>query len=134
MPFQNQETLHDIKNPKLTDDHFIKEIKKYILTHLSDSEIVVLDLCSHMGMSNSSFYRRVKHLTKLSPVELIKRIRLNEAASILKKGNVNISDTAYSTGFSEQSYFTACFKKQFGVTPSKYMKMKSTKASNKLYN
>jgi len=134
MPFQKQETIKDANSLKLSDDKFIKRIKDYVLQNISDSEISTMDLYSHLGMSNSTFYRRLKQLTKLSPVEFIKRIRLNEAASMLKKGNANIAEVAYSTGFSDQSYFTACFKKHFGLTPSNYVKIKIRKPKLTKYN
>jgi len=122
-------TMHDesnpiFKNPKLPDHLFIKEIETYIQNEISDPELSVTDISKHLGMSDSMFYRRVKQLTQLSPVEYVRKTRLNKAASILKKGNANISEIAYSNGFSDQSYFTACFKKQFGSTPTEYMKAK----------
>ncbi len=57
-----------------------------------------------------------------TPIEFIKRTRLNKAAAMLKENNASIADIAYSTGFSDQSYFAACFKKQFKLTPSAYVK------------
>jgi len=76
------------------------------------------------------FYRRVKQLTQLSPVEYVRKTRLNKAAIMLRRGDENVAEIAYSTGFSDQSYFTACFKKQFGFTPRAYRKAKAEK--NKL--
>jgi len=80
----------------------------------------------HFGMSSSNFYRKVKELTKLAPVEYVKNFRLNRAASLLKKGNLSIAEIAYGTGFSDQSYFGVCFKKQFGITPSAYSRKENT--------
>jgi len=107
-------------NRKLSNEQFIRLLKKVISSNLSDSEFQVSDMHIHFGMSSSNFYRKVKELTKLAPVEYVKNFRLNRAASLLKKGNLSIAEIAYGTGFSDQSYFGVCFKKQFGITPSAY--------------
>lgn len=107
-------------NSRINDEQFIRLLKKVIVNHLSDTEFQVRDLHIQFGMSGSKFYRRVKELTKLAPVEYVKHIRLNKAAALLKKGNTSMAEVAYETGFSDQSYFGVCFKKQFGTTPSAY--------------
>jgi len=124
-PYQKLEVIPEAKNPKLSSEEFILKVKEYLLENLSDPELQVSDLNKHLGMSNSMFYRKVKQVINLTPVDLIKKIRLNQAAAMLKKGQLNISEIADVTGFSDQSYFTACFKKQFGLTPSKYASLKS---------
>jgi len=118
-------------NPKLKNDQFIRQLKKVINENISDVEFQVTEMHSLFGMSNSMFYRRVKELTKKAPVEYVKQYRLNKAADLLKKGNLTIAEIAYSTGFSDQSYFGACFKKHFGLTPSKFVSIKRKKQTYK---
>jgi len=113
---------HDQKMHKQPDHQFIRMVEDYILSEISDSELSVRDIAKHTVMSDSMFYRRIKNITKLSPVEFIRKTRLNHAATILKEGNSNIAEIAYNCGFSDQSYFTACFKRQFDLTPTSYMK------------
>lgn len=107
---------------KLNNEQFIRMLRKIVEQHLSDSEFQVTDMHILFGMSSSMFYRRVKELTRFAPVEFVKHFRLNKAASMLKRGNYTIAEVAYGCGFSEQSYFGVCFKKQFGMTPSAFIK------------
>jgi len=110
------------KFQKSPDHLFIKAVEEYILTEISDPELSVKDISRRLGMSDSMFYRRIKAITRVSPVEFIRRTRLNKAATLLKEGRSNVAETAYYCGFSDQSYFTACFKRQFDTTPTSYMK------------
>jgi len=114
-------------NPKIPDHIFIRRVDNYINDEISNPDLSVSDISSYMGMSDSMFYRKIKQMTRKAPVEYIKNNRLNRAARMLRKGNVTISDVAFSSGFSDQSYFTACFKKQFGKTPSEYTRSKTLK-------
>ncbi len=110
---------------KLGNEQFIRMLKKLVDQHISDSEFLVSDMHIQFGMSSSMFYRRVKDLTKLAPVEYVKHYRLNRAASMLKKDNISIAEVAYTTGFSDQSYFGVCFRKKFGMTPSAFAGMQA---------
>jgi len=115
---------HDQQLLKQPDHQFLRIVEDYILDEISDPELSVRDIAKYMGMSDSMFYRKIKNITKLSSVEFIRKTRLNHAATILMEGNSNIAEVAYNCGFSDQSYFTACFRKQFDVTPTIYMRDK----------
>ena len=71
-------------------------------------------------MSYSSFQRKLKGLTGLSPVEFIRLIRLKKAAELLTSSKYRVHEVAYMVGFNKPSYFTALFKKQFGVLPKDF--------------
>ena len=114
------------KKTKMTDPLFLKEIEHFVLETISESELSVRDIAKYLNMSDSMFYRRVKQLAKVTPVEYVKNIRLNQAARMLKKEDATIAEIAYSTGFSDQSYFTVCFKKKFGITPRNYIKKQAS--------
>lgn len=75
-----------------------------------------------VGLSHSRLHRKIRALTNQSPVELIRTFRLKRAASLLKQKFGNIAEIAYEVGFSNPAYFTECFRKQFGVSPSEYIK------------
>ena len=124
-PFQKLEIITEAKYPKLTSDELLSKVEGFIFDNLSDPELAVNDLSEFLGMSDSMAYRKIKLASNLSPVELISKIRLNTAANMLLKEKLNISEVAYSTGFSDQSYFTQCFKKKFGLTPSEYITIRS---------
>jgi AraC-like DNA-binding protein len=78
-----------------------------------------------MSMSRSQLYRKIHALTGMSPNEFIRYNRLQKAAELLSHHTGNISEAAYEVGFSNPSYFSECFKKQFGVLPSDYQKENS---------
>lgn len=67
-------------------------------------------------------YRKVKALTGLSPVELLRKSRLNKADQLLRSTGMNISEVAYTVGFTSPSYFSKCFKDEFGIQPVELMR------------
>jgi AraC-like DNA-binding protein len=87
----------------------------------NDSELKVDDLNKVMGYSKPQLYRKMVQLTGKSPVTFINDYRLNEALSLLNKGAGTISQIAYESGFSSPSYFTKCFQKRYGQSPTGYL-------------
>jgi len=73
-----------------------------------------------MHMSRTQLHRKIKEITGLSTTEFIRSIRLREAAKLLKLNSDYVTQVGYQIGFSDHSYFSKCFKKQFGVSPSVY--------------
>ncbi len=106
------------------DERFLNRTMEIIEKHMSDSDFGVSLLCKEVGMSHSHLLRKIQALTNQSPVELIRSVRLKRAASMLKQKYGNVSEIAYETGFNSPAYFSDCFQKQFGVTPSEYNKQK----------
>ena len=74
-----------------------------------------------MNMSNSTLYRKIKGLTGMSPKEFIRNIRFKYACRLLLEKSSSVAEVAYMVGFSDAKYFSICFKKEFGMTPSKYI-------------
>lgn len=103
------------------DEKFLQKLFATIEENISDPELNVEFLGEEMSMSKAQFYRKVKAITDLSPVELIRNIRMKRAAQLLRKNFGNVADTMYEVGFSNSSYFAKCFKQQFGVAPSEYV-------------
>ena len=77
-----------------------------------------------MGMSRVQLYRKLKSLTNSSPKELLRRLRLKKAASLLAASDMTVAEIAYEVGFSSPSYFTKCYKEQFGESPTDFLKRK----------
>jgi len=102
------------------DEQFIQKTQQIIEDNLSNSELNVSALTRELGLSNSMLYRKITSLTGKAPVEYIRYIRLQNAATMLKQEDVNVSEAAYANGFNDLSYFSKCFKKQFGVSPKHY--------------
>ena len=97
---------------------FIVRFKDVVESHLSDSDITVDDLAAEMNLSRVQLYRKVKAISGSSPNELLRTARLNRGYQLLLTTDKNISEVAYEVGFTAPSYFTKCFKDEFGVSPS----------------
>lgn len=93
---------------------------KLIEEHIDNSEYNVEQLSADMGMSRMNLYRKLQAITGQTPTEFIRTIRLKRAAQLLQDGKLNVSEVADRVGFSSSSYFTKCFKEQFGVLPTQY--------------
>lgn len=104
------------------DIDFISNITDLIEKNISDTELSANVLCLELGMSSSKLYRKIKQLTDLSPNEFIRTVRLKKAAQLLKVKIYNVSEVADKVGFNDPLYFSRCFKKQFGYSPSRLIK------------
>jgi YesN/AraC family two-component response regulator len=107
------------------DEKFIKKAKEIIENNIENEQFNVYRLVKEMGTSNSMLYRKISGITGLSPNEFIKNIRLRRAVQLLNENKYSISEVAYYTGFNDQSYFSVCFKKQFGKTPTEFLAEKN---------
>ena len=96
---------------------FITRFKEVVESRLADSDISVEDLAADMNLSRVQLYRKVKNLTGSSPVELLRTARLNRAYQLLLTTDKSVSEVAYDVGFTAPSYFTKCFKEEFGMLP-----------------
>ena len=99
-------------------DPFSRQCLDFICEHLDDAQMSVEMLASHMHINRSHFQRKIKTLTGYSPSALIKPVRLEKAVAMLKRREGKITEVAYATGFTSQSYFTKCFSEHYGYPPS----------------
>ena len=104
------------------EDAFLDRLYAVIDSHMHNSDISVEDIGLEIGLSRVQLYRKVKALTGISPVELMRKIRLNKAREMLLTTEKNISEVAYEVGFSAPSYFTKCFKEEFGQLPNELLR------------
>ena len=104
--------------PQLKEDSFLLKFKAYIEKHMTDSDLNVETIGAELGLSRVQLYRKVKALTGQSPVELLRTARLQRGRQLLLTTDKNISEVAYEVGFTAPSYFTKCFKDEFGISPS----------------
>jgi two-component system sensor histidine kinase ChiS len=100
---------------------YTQKLFSLIFKNLDNSELSVEDLADQMATNRSHFQRKIKSLTGFSPSELIKTVRLEKAKELLLLKTGNITEVAYQTGFSSQSYFTRCFTQHFGISPSQML-------------
>ena len=99
------------------DTNFLDHLRQLVQEQMGSSDFGVETLASEMGLSRVQLYRKVKALTGRTPVDIIRLSRLNRASALLAQGHKNISEVAYDVGFSSPSYFTKCFKDEFGIVP-----------------
>ena len=99
---------------------FVKTLRTLVEQHLEDSEYGVEQLAHDLCMERTGLYKKLTALTNTTPVAFIRQVRLQRAATLLKEGKLTVNEIAERTGFSSPSYFTKCFKKEFGVLPSEY--------------
>lgn len=102
------------------DDKFIRKVMNIIEGNISNPDLSVEMLSDEIGMSATHLYRKLKSLTHLSGNEIIKKYRIKKASLLLKTQEGNISEIMYEVGFSNLSYFSKCFKAEFGLTPKDY--------------
>jgi transcriptional regulator GlxA family with amidase domain len=103
-----------------SDKQMMERLLAYIEEHLADTELKIEDLATAVNMGRTVFYNKVKAIVGMSPVELLRHIRIQHAEDMIAKSNEPFSQIAYAVGFSDARYFGKCFKKQTGLTPSEY--------------
>ena len=106
------------------DKDFVSRFKALVEEKMRDAELNVEDLGKDMGLSRVQLYRKLKSLTNYAPNELLRQARLKKAASLLASSEMTIAEIAYEVGFSSPSYFTKCYKEQFGESPTDFLKRK----------
>ena len=99
------------------DKQFVKQLHDIIQSHLSDADFGVEDIGKEIGLSRVQLYRKVKAMTGSSVVDLIRKARLAKAKRLLENRSMSVSEVAYEVGFSAPSYFTKCFKDEYGMLP-----------------
>ncbi|MBM6991670.1 MAG: helix-turn-helix domain-containing protein [Prevotella sp.] len=104
------------------DQRFKRQLDFLIAQHLSDHDYTIDDLASALQMGHTKFYGRVKEVTAMSPNKYMMEKRMATAAELILDGQHNISEISYKVGFLDQGYFNKCFKRQYGIAPSRYGK------------
>ena len=104
------------------ENAFISRFKKVVEERMTDSELSVETIGSELGLSRVQLYRKVKALTGSSPVDLLRKARLNKAQQLLQATDLSVSEIAYQVGFTSPSYFTKCYKDEYGKVPGESRK------------
>lgn len=100
------------------DSDFYRRFLTEFNSRMSDATLNVETLAAAMGLGHSQFYRKIKALTNYTPVELMRKLRLEQARAMLVSTDRNISEIAYEVGFSTPAYFTKCYRTAYGETPT----------------
>ena len=108
----------EIKQPNSVDEKFINKVLEVIEKHISEESFSIEELGNEIGMSRTQFYRKLKAITGIPASIYLRTVRLTEAKKMIEEKRGNISEIAFSVGFSSPSYFAKCFKDEFGYSPS----------------
>ena len=112
------------------DEKFIKKVLEVVEQNIGNTEFSVEDLSREVGMSRVSLYKKLLSLTKKSPVEFIRIIRLKRAADLMENSQISVSEIAYQVGFNSPRYFTKYFKEFYNELPSEYIAKRRKKSGN----
>ena len=102
----------------LKEDTFLLKFRDFVEKNMADSDLSVETIGAELGLSRVQLYRKIKVLTGQSPVELLRTARLQKGRELLQTTDKTVSEVAYEVGFTAPSYFTKCFKDEFGISPS----------------
>lgn len=106
------------------DESFLKEVIGVVEDRMADVDFNIDAVAGAMAMSRTTFYKKFRSLTHLTPVEFVRDMRLQRAKQLLDAGENNVSEIAYAVGFNNPKYFSTCFREKYQVSPSDYLRAK----------
>ena len=107
------------------DDLMMEQLLQFIESRISDEQLKIEEMAEAVNMGRTVFYSKIKELVGLSPSDFLKQVRMQRAEQLIAKSKMTFSEIAFSVGFTDPKYFTKCFKKQTGMTPSEYRQKES---------
>lgn len=123
---ENMEKAAELKNS--SEGVFLKKVNAVINAHISNPDFKVDTLANAMALSRTQLFRKIKVLTQKSPQQYLRFVRLEKAKQLLQSRDkdLNVSEVCYETGFASKSHFTRSFQKEFGFSPSEFVKGRNT--------
>ena len=106
------------------DQEFLNKVTNIIEENLSIERIDVAFIADKMCMSHSTLYRKIKGLTEMSVNEFVKKIKMKKSIELINSGEYSLTEISDLTGFSSIAYFRQCFKDEYGMAPTEYLKKK----------
>lgn len=125
----DEPTAEESKAPEMSpnDRKFMDKLMALMEKNLDNGDLIVDDLVKDMAVSRSVFFKKLKSLTGLAPVEFIKEMRINRAVQLIETGEYSMTQIAYMVGINDPRYFSKCFKQKMGMTPTEYRDRKAGK-------
>ncbi|MGN0189335.1 MAG: ATP-binding protein [Candidatus Cryptobacteroides sp.] len=108
-----------VNNPR--DEKFMKELMGFIMDNLSEEDLSVTEITGHLRISRSLLHTKLKSLTGCSITQFIRKVKMKEAKQFLLQG-MTVSEVSYAVGISDPNYFTKCFKKEFNIPPTEFIR------------
>ena len=115
-----QEVQPAVPDMSPNDRKFMDKLVELMEQNMDNGELVVDDLVRELAVSRSVFFKKLKTLTGLAPIEFIKEIRIKRATQLIETGEFNMTQISYMVGINDPRYFSKCFKAQVGMTPTEY--------------
>ena len=122
---ENEEEEVDVMSQQ--DRRFLEQLTNFMERNIDNGELVGDDLVHEMAVSRSVFFKKLKSLTGLAPIEFIKEMRVKRAAQLIETGEFNMTQISYMVGINDPRYFSKCFKQRFGMTPTEYREKQKNK-------
>ena len=104
------------------DEQFLKDVIKIIEENISDPDFNIEKITQYVGLGRTTFFKKLKSLTGLAPVEFMKDMKLKRGYQLLQTGEFTISEIAFKLGFSDAGYFSKCFKEKYNAKPTDIIK------------
>ncbi|WP_373827926.1 hybrid sensor histidine kinase/response regulator transcription factor [Bacteroides heparinolyticus] len=116
------EGAEEQKAPELSpnDRKFMDKLRELMEKNMDNGDLVVDDLVQELAVSRSVFFKKLKTLTGLAPIEFIKEMRINRAVQLIETGEYTMTQISYMVGINDPRYFSKCFKQKMGMTPTEY--------------
>lgn len=102
------------------DKEMMATLMAFINDHLDEEGLKIEELADAVNLGRTVFYGKIKALVDMTPSDFLRRMRMQRAEELIVKTRMNFSEIAFKVGFSDPKYFTKCFKKETGMTPSEY--------------
>jgi AraC-like DNA-binding protein len=111
------------------DETMMNHLMAFLENHIGDDSLRIEDMAEAVGLSRTVFYERIRNLMGVSPSDFLRQLRMQRACQLVAASKLSFSQIAYSVGFADPKYFTKCFKKYTGMTPSEYRAAEPTVSS-----
>ncbi|MCD7938555.1 MAG: response regulator [Tannerellaceae bacterium] len=134
-PIPAEESVKDMSRTDISpnDRKFMDKLFILMETNMDNGDLIVDDLVKEMAVSRSVFFKKLKALTGLAPVEFIKEIRIKRAASLIEENEYTMTQISYMVGINDSRYFSKCFKQVYGMTPTEYKEQYLQASGQKLH-
>ena len=111
-----------LESPTIVDEdqEMMQRLLKFLDTRIGDENLKIEELAEAVNMGRTVFYGKIKALVGMSPSDFLRRLRLQRAQELIANSRMSFSQIAFAVGFSDPKYFTKCFKKETGMTPSEF--------------
>lgn len=114
----------DTSGMSQNDKNFLNKLVEIMEANMDNGDLIVDDLVKELAVSRSVFFKKLKALTGLAPIEFIREMRVKRAAEYIETGEYSMSQISYMVGINDPRYFSKCFKQKFGITPTEYKEQK----------